>query len=224
MRDELVRLADRLDNEGKHTLAAAVDDVLQVTAAGRPKAPLKGLSDDVKKDLLQFLHNVKENIADSMDALDELFGRLRYFDIVDDVKDLGLEKTLKELGKTHSCVDSAFTSMYARTHGRRPSKAQMAADFGGGARNERNPIEFFESNAPEHSNPYELEERDDEGLAELEKEIYTDEDSLDEDIELFWGDADLPEEDVANDDVEATNEDVELDEDDEKDGDGEEGA
>ena len=82
MRDELVRLADRLDNEGKHTLAAAVDDVLQVTAAGRPKAPLKGLSDDVKKDLLQFLHNVKENIADSMDALDELFGRLRYFDIL----------------------------------------------------------------------------------------------------------------------------------------------
>jgi len=58
------------------------------------------------------------------------------FDIQDEVKDLGLDKALKELEKTHECVDGAYKSMYARTNGKKPSSAdleQMAEDFGGNA-------------------------------------------------------------------------------------------
>lgn len=198
MRDELVRLADKLDQEGKHDLADAVDQTLQATAAGRPKAPLKNLDEDVKKDLLKFVHRVKENISDSMEALEELFGRLRYFDITDDVKDLGLDKVLKELEKNHDAIDGAFGTMYSRTHGKKPSKSdieQMAEDFGGKPKLERNPLEFFESQS-NYRDPLELEKREEEGLRELEQETMPEEEEgLDEELDSFWEDVDYPDPD-----------------------------
>lgn len=174
MRNKLVKLSDKFDSEGKHDLASAIDKVLRATAAGRPRAPLKNLNDNVKKDLLKFLHKTKENIADSMEALEELFGRLRYFNIMDDVRDLGLDKTLKELGKIHANINGAFNVMYARTHGKKPSGSdleQMAEDFGPERKTERNPLEFFES----QSEPVVQEEQegvDDSGFEEMKDEEF----------------------------------------------------
>jgi hypothetical protein len=111
MRKKLVNLADKFDREGKADLADAVDSLL--STAARPKAPLKSLDDDVKKDLLKFIHKVKENLEDSMEALQEFFRRLRYFDIGDTVKDLKLDKALKELSKT--CINSWKTSIKSRS-------------------------------------------------------------------------------------------------------------
>jgi hypothetical protein len=146
IRKSLVRLADKFDREGKADLADAVDNL--ISAAARPKAPLKSLDDDVKKDLLKFIHRVKENIDDSMEALEEFFRRLRYFDIGDTVKDLKLDKALKELTKTNDCIDAAGRAMYALTHGKHPSKAdleQMVEDFGSSKKETENPLDFFES-------------------------------------------------------------------------------
>jgi len=156
IRESLVKLADKFDREGKGELADEVDTLLSVAA--RPKAPLKTLDDDVKKDLLKFIHRVKENIEDSMEALEEFFRRLRYFDIGDTVKDLKLDKALKELEKTNECIDAASKSMYALTHGKHPSKAdmeQMAEDFGSKKKETESPLEFFE-------NQKKPEEKDDE--------------------------------------------------------------
>ena len=147
MREVLVKLADKFDQEGKHELATAVDTVILSTAA-RNKAPLKDLDKDVKKDLLKFLHTVQKNMKDSMDALHEFFRRLRYFDIGDTVKEMGLDKVLKEIEKTHSCVDSASKSLFTMSYGKRPSKAdldQLADDFGLAGGENPSPLSFFES-------------------------------------------------------------------------------
>lgn len=151
MRDELVKLADEFDRAGKHDLADAVDQALHAEAAGRPKAPLKKLDDDVKKDLMKFLATVKKNMEDSIEALEELFRRMRYFDIDDMAKELGLDKVIKEMAKTNDCMDSATRTMYALTHGKKPSKTdmeQMAEDYGLRSDPRESPLDFFESRTP----------------------------------------------------------------------------
>jgi len=204
MRKTLVRLADKFDQEGKAELADAVDNLL--STAARPKAPLKSLDDDVKKDLLKFIHRVKENIEDSMEALEEFFRRLRYFDIGDTVKDLKLDKALKELTKTNECIDAASKSMYALTHGKHPSKAdleQMAEDFGSKKSDTENPLEFFESQKKDPTPEKELAGFEEEellgsfmagpgGIKEIDEEgpdpgdfIGEDEDMSDEEYEEF---------------------------------------
>ena len=158
MRKVLVKLADKFDQEGKYDLASVVDGVILSTAA-RNKAPLKDLDEDVKKDLLKFLHTVQKNMKNSMTALDEFFRRLRYFDIGDTVREMGLDKALKEMEKTHDCIDNAGRSMYTMAYGRRPSKsdmAQMADDFSIARDEKPNPLSFFES---QMSNDADFEER-----------------------------------------------------------------
>lgn len=211
MRDILVKLSDKFDREGKLDLADAVDGLL-LTAA-RPKAPLKSLDEDVKKDLLKFIHNVKTNLDNSMKSLEEFFRRLRYFDIGETVKDLRLDKALRELARINSSIDAAGRSMYALTYGKNPSRAdldQLAEDFGSGKEETGSPLEFFESQNKEDVEP-ELEEDvgleeqseetmpDEEDLGYLEDEEYADfmrsleeyrEGSLDEEDEDFAGSAD----------------------------------
>lgn len=145
MREVLVKLSDKFDQEKKHDLADAVDEVIK--SAARPKAPLKKMDEDVKKDLMRFLTTVKKNMEDSMESLEELFRRLRYFDIGDIVKELGLDKAIKDMKKTHDCVDGASKTMYALTHGKHPSKAdmeQLADDFGLNNDEKSSPLDFFE--------------------------------------------------------------------------------
>lgn len=148
MRDKLVILADKLDREGKHELADAIDQLL-ITAAGRPKAPLKGLGEDVKKDLLKFIHRVKDNAKNSSDSLEELGRRLRYFNAGHFMKELGLEKAVKDLGKVQECADMAMKSMYAMSYGKSPTSSdmeQMADDFNDpGGQDIPSPLDFFSS-------------------------------------------------------------------------------
>lgn len=187
MRETLVKLADKFDQEGKHGLADAVDSLL--TTASRPKAPLKSLDDDVKKDLLKFIHKVQENLSDSMESLEEFFRRLRYFDIGETVKDLKLDKALKELSKTQECMDTAGKAMFALSYGKHPSKSdldQLAEDFSSGDKEKSNPLDFFESQN-KYRDQDELVQRDEEGLRELEQSMYPEEDVSEEDLESFWG-------------------------------------
>jgi len=192
MREELVRLADRFDQEGKYDLAAAVDTVILSTGA-RNKAPLKKLDEDVKKDLLKFLYTVKKNIADSMEALNEFFRRLRYFDINDTIKDMSLDKALKELEKTYECLDAAEKSMFTMAYGKRPSKSeleQMAEDFGGAGEGKSSPLEFFQSRSdlPGGDEP-EQEGEPEEDITELRSEEELSEELTGEDISdlsYFW--------------------------------------
>jgi len=123
MRNILVKLADEFDRDGKHDLADAIDKIL--TTAGRPKAPLKGLKDDVKKSLILFLVDADKNIKSSTKGLNELFRRMRYFDIDDTIKDLGLDKVVKEMEKTQDCLDGAKKDFYAMTFGKSPSRADI---------------------------------------------------------------------------------------------------
>jgi hypothetical protein len=184
MREILVKLADKFDQENKQELADAIDRLL--STAARPKAPLKSLDDDVKKDLLKFVHRVGKNIADSRDALEEFFRRLRYFDIGDTVKDLKLDRVLKDLSKTQACMDDAGKAMYALSYGKHPSKAdleQMAEDFGSGGEGKANPLEFFESQSRDLD---ELEKRDEEGLREYEESMEGEDEISEEELEAFW--------------------------------------
>jgi citrate synthase len=168
MRDILVKLADKFDQEGKTDLANEVDSLLLTTAA-RPAAPLKTLDENVKKDLLGFIHRVKENIDNSTRSLDEFFRRLRYFDIGETVKDLKLDKTFKELSKISASIDAAKRSMYALTYGKNPSRAdleQLAEDFGSEKEEIAGPLEFFESQVKPDVDDERKKEMEEEGIFE----------------------------------------------------------
>jgi len=211
MRDILVKLADKFDQEGKHDLANEVDSLL--TTASRPSAPLKNMDDGVKKDLLKFIHDVKSNIGSSVESLNELFRRLRYFDISDSVKDLKLDKALKELGKVQECMDIAEKSMYALSYGKTPSRAdmeQLADDFGSDSDSKTNPLEFFNSQNKDKTTEKDLADLNEEdellggfvvgpgGVFEEEdmpdyneeqdalNRQYTDEDVSEDDMSSFW--------------------------------------
>lgn len=177
MRDKLVILADKLDREGKHELADAIDQLL-ITAAGRPKAPLKGLGEDVKKDLLKFIHRVKGNAKNSSDSLEELGRRLRYFNAGHFMKELGLEKAVKDLDKVQECADGAFRSMYALTYGKSPTNSdveQMADDFSDQDNDEiPSPLDFFssqEGNPQPSFDEREIEMGEEEGNELLEEDL-----------------------------------------------------
>lgn len=200
MRDILVKLADKFDQEGKHDLASEVDILL--TTASRPHAPLKSMDDEIKKDLLRFIHNAQGNISASMESLSEFFRRLRYFDQAGTVKDLRLDRTLRDLQKIQNSVDGAGKALYALSYGKHPSKAdleQMADDFGPSNSEKSDPLEFFDSQqktdkTEDFKEDDEQTDQDEESLRDYEEEIYEedDEDSYididDEDIGSFWED------------------------------------
>lgn len=201
MLNGLSKIADELSKKGKPELAAAVNDVLKL-GAGRPKAPLKKLDEDVKKDLMRFLTTIKKNMEDSMGALQELFRRLRYFDIDDIVGQLELDKTLKDMEKTHYAMDNATKAMYALTYGKRPSKGdmdQMAEDFGVAGKKSINPLDFFKSQQgrlsgnlsdfePSEENVEKLEEDEMPEDEAAEVEAFEDDagDVGDEELDAFW--------------------------------------
>ena len=194
----LITIANQLDQKGKHELADAVDKVVK-SAAGRPKAPLKSLDEDVKKDLIKFLATVKKNMESSAEALEELFRRLRYFDIADVVKDLGLDKVLKDMEKTQDCMDNATKSMFSMIHGKKPSKSdmdQMADDFGLEKQEKESPLKFFEGQNIS-------QKRDEAGLDENELlgEIDNERPNPDEEADFLnkwqWG----PDDEIEDDEV-----------------------
>lgn len=117
----LIRLADKFDQEKKFELAEAVDNLIKSKAA-RPKAPLKGLNDDVKKSLIVFLVDAEDSMHKGCRGLNELSRRMRYFDISDAIKELGLDKVVKDMEKTQECLDAAKKDFYTMTFGKRPSK------------------------------------------------------------------------------------------------------
>ena len=147
----LIVLADKFDQEGKDKLADAVDEVLTSIAA-RPAAPLKGLDEDVKKDLLKFLHKSEQNTKDSQADLEELMRRLRYFDVADYTKDMSLDRIFKDISKVQECLDGAKKKMYELSFGKKPSRGdldQLVKDLDGDAANDgsggHDPLEFFNS-------------------------------------------------------------------------------
>lgn len=184
------------------------------TAAGRPKAPLRKLDDDVKKDLMKFLTTVKKNMEESVDALEELFRRMRYFDIDDMVKELGLDKVIKDMEKTNDCMDNATKTMYALTHGKKPSKSdmeQMAEDFGLKSDPRESPLEFFDRKKPEGEPGFderevEMEEERMDDLSKHDIELGLEPDTLEEEQRAGRG------EDAAYHSFEEDDEDVDEDE------------
>ena len=71
MREVLVKLADKFDQEGKHELANAVDGLL--TTAARPKAPLKSLDEDVKKRLIKVYSQCTEKFKRLNECIRRIF-------------------------------------------------------------------------------------------------------------------------------------------------------
>ena len=118
----LIAIADELDKSNP-VIAAEVDATINVIA--RKKAPLKDLEDPVKKDLMKFLTNINDRAGRSKADLTELCRRLRYFDIGDVVRELGLDKMLKEMDYTCNCADDAQKRFFELTFGRRPSKNDL---------------------------------------------------------------------------------------------------
>lgn len=124
IRATLVKMADKFDQQGKFDLAEKIDSTLTSEAA-RPKAPLKSMNDDLKKSLIVFLLDADKGMQSGVSGLNELFRRMRYFDISDSIKDLGLDRVVKDMQKTQECLDGAKKDFYTMTFGKRPSKADL---------------------------------------------------------------------------------------------------
>jgi hypothetical protein len=155
MLDTLVKIADKLDQEGKYELASKVDDFIKSMGA-RPKAPLKKMDEKVKHDLLKFLHTVAKNLEESAEALEELFRRLRYFGVDDNVKDFGLDKALKDISKLMDSVGGANNRFYEISFGKKPSKSdleELKKKLTGeeDEQDARDPLSFFESQTEQNA-------------------------------------------------------------------------
>jgi len=120
---DLIKIADRLDSQGKTELSEKVDEF--IAQAARKKAPLKKMDEKIKHDLLRFIHNAAENLASSVDGLEELFRRLRYFDVADAIKGAGLEDSLKGMKDLRDNMHDATNKMYEACFGKKPSKHDL---------------------------------------------------------------------------------------------------
>lgn len=144
----LIKMADKFDQEGNHNLAQEVDSVLE-TFAARPRAPLKQLDDDIKKNLIIFVHDADLNNAKSIRGLNELFRRLRYFDFADSARELGLDKVVKEMEKTQGGLSEAKKRFYELMHGKKPSRKDLEDLFKEVAEEveEQSALDFFDQHA-----------------------------------------------------------------------------
>lgn len=190
----LVKMADNFDQAGNYDLAADIDKALKSFSA-RPKAPLKKLDDDIKKNLIIFIHDADQNNSKSIKGLKELFRRLRYFNFSDTSKDLGLDKVVKEMEKTQDCLDGAKKRFYEIMHGRRPSRQNLKELFEGLPEDaeEQAALDFFDEQLKKEAPDDELE---------LEDEEYLDEMDEDEDKDEYEGDDEYEDEEDMDDEME----------------------
>lgn len=170
----LVKMADSFDHDGDHSLASEVDNTIK-SFSSRPKAPLKNLDDDVKKNLIIFIHDADQSNGKAIECLNELFRRLRYFDFADTAKDLGLEKVIKTLEGTRGGLGDAKKKFYEMVHGKRPSKTDLEELFSNIVKdkeedkNEQNAIDFFNAHSEYGCEDEEQEEIEDISDDELEE-------------------------------------------------------
>jgi hypothetical protein len=115
---------------------------------------MKGLDEDVKEGLVKFLHSVSKRLKASQDDLQELFRRMRYFDQSDFLKPLGLDKAMRDMQDTQSCVDSAKERLYSMTFGggrgglnKLLEKLEAPGDSADDMPDHK-PAEFFDSRQP----------------------------------------------------------------------------
>jgi len=181
VRAKLVKMADDFDQAGLHDLAAEVDRTLKSLSA-RPKAPLKKLDDDIKKNLIVFVHDADKNTSKSIKGLNELFRRMRYFDFSDAAKDLGLDRAVKDMEKTRGSLEEAKRKFYEMMHGKKPSKKDLEELFdslvdGIEESKEQPALDFFddqlrrEEPEPEKELEEDTEEPVEEDVDEEEEEI-----------------------------------------------------
>lgn len=136
-------MADKLDCEGKEEQAARIDQVLQSMAG--PRAPLKGFDDDVKKNLVIFIAKADKNLKDSIEGIVEMLRRLRYFDADNYAKEIGLDRSLKDMKKTYSGVSEVLKKFYELTHGKHPTKQDLEDLLEEQKdKTEQNALDFFE--------------------------------------------------------------------------------
>ena len=170
----LVKMADKFDREGNFDLASDVDQTL-LSMSARPKAPLKSLDDDVKKNLIIFLHDSDKNMGSSIKGLKEFFRRLRYFDIAGHIKEMGLDRIVKDMEKTRGGLGAALKQFYERTHGKKPSQKDIDGLSGDEGEIEQSSLDFFDTQMAKDK------EDDDKELKELEEDIE------EEDIDIECG-------------------------------------
>jgi len=120
----LTKLADKYDRDGKFELSDAVDETIKALAA-RPKAPLKGMDEKVKKDFLKFVNKAVDSLQESKDGLEELRRRLRYFDVADSAKGIGLDQAIQDMHSLHSGMSDANRKMFELCFGKKPSKGDL---------------------------------------------------------------------------------------------------
>jgi len=193
---QLIKMADKFDQEGKFELSAEVDKTLESLAA-RPKAPLKHLEDGTKKNLLIFLHKADNEVKSALNLLQEFFKRLRYFDIDETVEHMNLDKVMIDLQKNEEHLNLATKRFYEMTAGRRPGKTDLETLINGEpvASSIQPAEDFFESQNKKDELKKEevVETKSEEKLEHCEQcvedcsgECYC-HDKLDEqDLEGFW--------------------------------------
>lgn len=167
----LVKMADDFDRVGNYDLAYKADQTIK-SFSSRPKAPLKKLDDDVKKNLIVFVHDADQSISKSIKGLKELFRRLRYFDLAGSVKDTGLDKLVREMEKIQHGLGGAKNKLYELMIGRKPS-VQALNDFLGTQEtvDEQNALDFFARQSDTEEDTDLEPEEDGKDIEESEEDI-----------------------------------------------------
>lgn len=119
-------------------------DELLVSEAARPRAPLKGLDDAVKENLIKFLIETRDNLARSVTNIEEFFRRLKYFGVDNTIRDLGLDKMLIGLKDVHSESEESVKRFYELTRGRKMKQNELVPKV----EPEQNAMDFFKANEP----------------------------------------------------------------------------
>jgi hypothetical protein len=92
--------------------------------AARPKSskPLKKMEDKTKDELFKFLSTACKNTEETVNAIEELMRRLRYFGVDGDVKSLKLDITLKDAKELNHVLSASAHKLHELAFGRKMPK------------------------------------------------------------------------------------------------------
>jgi len=158
--------------------------------AARPKAPLKKVED---ADFLNiYLIKADNKMKEVIKNLNDMFARLRFFNLYDAAKDIKLESLISEIERVEEAVSNTSAKFYEMSHGKRPGKdtfQQMVKDFEAKDPTTQSATDFFATQMAK-----DVPTKED--AVEEKEEVPEEEDISEDDLKDFWDNSTREQDDV----------------------------
>jgi hypothetical protein len=143
---DLIKIADSLDRKNKFDLSSEVDNTIKALAV--KKHPLRDLDDDIKRNLIIFVHDADQSTTKAIKCLKELFRRMKYFDLFDSISSLGLNELVNSLESSQTSLGGAKKRFFELMHGHKATDKDFE-DFSDKKSAKNDILEFFNEQSKE---------------------------------------------------------------------------